>query len=87
MWQADLSVSRPFILEAGLRLEFRAEAYNLLNHPQFADPVSFLSNPMFGMAGSSLNMMMGTGTPTSGQSPMFQGGGPRSVQLSLRLSF
>jgi hypothetical protein len=87
MWQADSSAGRYFALNEKLRLAFRAEAYNVFNHPRFSDPMPYLSNPLFGQAGSSLNLMMGSGSPTSGQSPAFQMGGPRSLQLSLRLSF
>ncbi|MGD0049016.1 MAG: TonB-dependent receptor [Bryobacteraceae bacterium] len=87
MWQADCSAGRSFALYEKLRLSIRAEAYNVFNHPQFADPMPDLSNPMFGQSGSSLNLMMGSGSPTSGQSPAFQMGGPRSLQLSLRLGF
>jgi hypothetical protein len=87
MWQADSSAGRSFALNEKLRLAFRAEAYNVFNHPRFSDPMPYLSNPLFGQAGSSLNLMMGSGSPTSGQSPAFQMGGPRSLQLSLRLSF
>lgn len=87
MWQADCSAGRSFALHEKLRLAFRAEAYNVFNHPQFADPMPYLSNPMFGQSGSSLNLMMGSGSPISGQSPAFQMGGPRSLQLSLRLGF
>jgi hypothetical protein len=53
----------------------------------FADPGRYLSSPMFGESSSPLNLMLGSGSPASGQSPAFQMGGSRSVQLSLRLSF
>jgi len=87
MWQADCSAGRSFVWHEKLRLSIRGEAYNIFNHPQFAEPMPYLSNPMFGQPGSSLNLMMGSGSPTSGQSPAFQMGGPRSLQLHLRLSF
>ena len=87
MWQANLSAERPFRLSDSLRLSLRAEAYNVFNHTQFADPVRYLSNPLFGQSTSALNLMMGSGSPASGQAPAFQSGGPRSMQLSLRLNF
>jgi hypothetical protein len=86
-WQSDVAAERLFRLTDGLRLSFRAEAYNVFNHAQFADPVRFLSNPLFGISQAPLNMMLGTGSPISGQTPAFQMGGPRSMQVSLRLSF
>jgi hypothetical protein len=87
MWQTDLSITREFRASEALRVAVRAEAFNLLNHPLFADPVSYRSNPLFGESTSPLNLMLGSGSPTSGQSPAFQMGGPRSVQVSLRVGF
>jgi hypothetical protein len=87
MWQLDCASERAFRFGDSLRLQFRAEAYNLANHPRFADPVRFLSNPLFGQSSSPLDLMYGSGSPSSGQSPPFQMGGARSMQLSLRLSF
>jgi hypothetical protein len=34
-----------------------------------------------------LNMMLGTGSPGSGLSPVLGSGGPREMQLGLRLRF
>lgn len=87
MWQADVALERGFAVGNDLRLTFRAEAYNVFNHAQFADPVRFLSNPMFGTSGSPLSLMMGSGSATSGQAPAFQMGAPRSMQGMLRFSF
>jgi hypothetical protein len=86
-WQADLAAERPIRLNQAVQLMLRVEAFNALNHVQFADPSRFLSNPMFGESSSPLNLMMGSGSPASGQAPAFLMGGPRSLQLSLRLSF
>jgi hypothetical protein len=87
MWQANVSAERPFRLTDSLRLSIRAEAYNVFNHAQFADPVRYLSNPLFGQSTSALNLMMGSGSPSSGQAPAFQSGGSRVMQLSLQLNF
>jgi hypothetical protein len=87
MWQADVAMERGFAVGGEMRLTFRAEAYNVFNHAQFADPVRFLSNPMFGASSSALSLMMGGGSATSGQAPAFQMGAPRSMQGLLRLSF
>jgi len=65
----------------------RAETFNALNQPAFADPVRFLADPLFGRSPSMLNLMLGSGTPSSGLTPAFQTGGPRSLQLVLRLHF
>lgn len=86
-WQSDVSLERPFRLTESARLALRADAFNVLNHPEFADPLRFLSNPLFGISGSPLNLMLGSGSPVSGETPAFLMGGPRSLQLSLRVSF
>jgi hypothetical protein len=52
-----------------------------------ADPVRFVANPLFGEPASMLNLMLGSGTPASGLAPMLQVGGPRSIQVGLRLRF
>jgi hypothetical protein len=87
MWQADASLSREFRPHEGLRAAFRVEAFNVFNHPLFADALRYRSSPLFGESTSPLNLMLGSGSPASGQSPIFQMGGPRSVQASLRVSF
>jgi hypothetical protein len=65
----------------------RLEAFNAFNHPNFADPVRYLTSPIFGQSPSMLNMMLGTGSPGSGLSPILQVGGPRSLQGSIRFVF
>ncbi len=87
MWQLDMALRRDFPLDERRSLQFRIEAFNALNHANFADPVAFLSSPLFGQSASMLNMMLGTGSPASGLTPVFQNGGPRSVQLMLRFRF
>ena len=87
MSQLDLAVSRNFRIGAKLALELRVDAFNALNHANFADPVRYLDNPLFGQSPSMLNMMLGTGSPGSGLSPLLGSGGPRMLQLGLRLHF
>jgi len=87
MWQADLALRREFRWTEQRRFEIRVEAYNLFNHPNFADPVRFLDSPIFGQSISMLNLMLGTGSPGSGLSPILQTGGPRTFQATLRFRF
>jgi len=87
MWQIDLALHRDFQVAERRSLQFRIEAFNTLNHPNFGDPVPFLSSPLFGQSPSMLNMMLGTGSPGSGLTPLFQNGGARSVQVMLRFRF
>ncbi|MGP8243641.1 MAG: carboxypeptidase regulatory-like domain-containing protein [Bryobacteraceae bacterium] len=87
MWQADFSASRGFRLDDLRSLELRADVYNLFNHPNFGDPVRYLDNPLLGQSTSMLNMMLGTGSPGSGLSPLLGAGGPRGAQLEIKLRF
>lgn len=87
MHQVDAALRRPLLASERCSLLFRIEVFNLFNHPNFADPVRFLASPLFGVAPSMLNRMLGTGSPGSGLTPAFQTGGARSFQFSLRLSF
>jgi Carboxypeptidase regulatory-like domain/TonB dependent receptor len=86
-WQIDASLSRRFVLTERLGLELRADAYNATNHPAFGDPVRYLDSPLFGESASHLNMMLGRGSPRSGLAPLLQVGGPRTMQVGLRLTF
>ncbi len=87
MAQLDLALRREFTFSEKRSLQFRVEAFNIFNHPGFADPQRYLVNPLFGQSTSMLNLMLGTGTPASGLAPIFQTGGARSVQLTARFRF
>jgi hypothetical protein len=83
LWQCDLAIRREFPLHEGLRLQFRAEAFNLLNRANFGSiQNSLLVGPaLFGVATNTLNSQLG------GLNPLYQIGGPRSLQLALKLIF
>jgi hypothetical protein len=90
--QWDFAVHRDFPIHESLKLQFRAEMFNVLNHPNFGQPIGNLgtrtgANPLFGkstnMLGQSLNGNPGGG----GFSALYQIGGPRSIQLALKLTF
>lgn len=87
MSQVDFSLSREFKKGEHKALTLSVEAFNVFNTPNFADPVKYLDNPLFGHSTSMLNMMLGTGSPGSGLAPLLQVGGPRVLQLSLRARF
>jgi hypothetical protein len=79
--QLDLSIRRAFRLAERLLLEAKLDAFNVLNHPNFANPSGILNDPNFGVS----TQMLGRGL--GGLSPLYQIGGPRSLQLSLKLRF
>lgn len=85
--QLDLAVRRQFALNERTRLQLRAEVFNVFNHPNFGDPVGDLQSRLFGLSTQTLARSLGSGGINGGLSPLYQVGGPRSVQLALRLGF
>ena len=79
--QVDVTLRRRFTLAGRLSAQLRAEVYNLLNHPNFANPGPGL------VATQTLAQSLGTGGFLGGMIPLYQVGGPRSIQLGLRLDF
>jgi hypothetical protein len=49
---ADLNLYKSFVPKEGMRLEVRAEMFNLTNHPRFGQPNSFVGDPLFGTISS-----------------------------------
>jgi hypothetical protein len=103
LWQFDLALRRQFNLTERLRFQFRAEAFNLFNHPNFGDPGTdmfgfsrmlgfafggqlFPLDPPFGRSPSMLARSL-SGGGTGGLNPLYQVGGPRSLQFALKLLF
>ncbi len=84
-WQMDLAVRREFPLHENLKLQFRAEAFNIFNHPNFGTINSYYCSPgpgcTFGQPTATLANSLGI------LSPLYQQGGARSIQLALKLQF
>jgi hypothetical protein len=87
MAQLDLAVQREFRVRDRYAAQLRVEAFNAFNQANFGNPVAFLSDPTFGRASAMLNQFLGTGGPSTGLVPAFQIGGPRSMQIAVRLRF
>jgi hypothetical protein len=87
--QWDFAVHRDFPIHEKLKLQFRAELFNVLNHPNFGPPVADLSNSaQFGRATQMLGQSLAGGNLGSGAlDPLYQVGGPRSIQFALKLFF
>lgn len=85
--QIDFTVRRTFTFGERWKLQFRAEFFNLLNHPNFGSPDPFLLNPLFGQSTQMFGRGLGLGGVNGGLNPLYAVGGPRSTQLALRLVF
>src|SRR5262249_23348185 len=85
--QADLGVQRQFQLAEPVRLLFRTEFFNIFNHPNFGNPANVLTDGLFGRSTQTLASGLGSGGANGGFSPLYQIGGPRSIQLALKLVF
>ncbi|MGA3264530.1 MAG: TonB-dependent receptor, partial [Terracidiphilus sp.] len=86
-WQADFAVHRQFHLTKKAGLQFRAEMFNVFNHPNFAPPNNLVGYALFGQSTQTLGSSLGAGGGNGGFNPLYQIGGPRSVQLALKLKF
>ncbi len=100
--QIDFSIHRKVKLSEKTNLVARIDVFNVLNHPNFGDPGAdvpsgdLLCLAVIGNGTCFLNSNFGRsrsmfGTSISrfggGFNPLYQIGGPRSIQLSLKLHF
>jgi hypothetical protein len=96
--QTDVALRRRFNLSERVKLDVRAEYFNVFNHPMFGLPGSQCApddqwsygggsmNPDFGKVCSTANLDAGGGGG-SGQSALYAPGGPRSAQFTLKMIF
>jgi hypothetical protein len=78
-WRNFAAVSRSRVAalistEKRSRVKFRSEFFNIPNHPNFGPANNVLTSALFGYSTQSLASSLGSG-------------GPRSIQLALKLQF
>jgi hypothetical protein len=90
----DLSLTKNTSIGGRATLQLRVDFFNLLNHPNFANPllpnfaVDFLQNGIDPATNRGKEYLPLTATPDVGSgNPFLGGGGPRSIQIAARLSF
>jgi hypothetical protein len=88
----DLSVTKGWRFKERLTVQFRAEMFNVLNHPNFANPWDGTSGygPAGGFSDPSVPGNFGCGCATPDQAaanPVLGSGGARDIQLGLKLIF
>jgi hypothetical protein len=81
MAQVNLAARREFRFSEQAKLQFRAEAFNVLNHPNFGYIDRYLQDAAFGTATQMLNQSLAT------MASQYQQGGPRSMQFTLMVLF
>jgi hypothetical protein len=83
----DFSVAKNWHFGERFRAQFRAEFFNIFNHPNFANPYGGQNG--FGFNDPSApGFGCGCATPDiAAANPAVGSGGPRSVQLGLKLTF
>jgi hypothetical protein len=91
--QFDFSLFKRTQLTERLNMELRFEGYNILNHPNFANPYlpnfgAFVSNSSFNNngVGTGTSALTATGDVGIGY-PFLGSGGPRSLQLAAKFTF
>ncbi len=98
--QMDISLRRSFSLTEKVGLQFKADIFNIFNHPNFSNPVTTLysryssglllpsiPNPSFGLSQSMVGRGGGSTGIIGGLNSLYQAGGPRSIQFSVKLLF
>jgi hypothetical protein len=79
--QINSAIRRDFPIRGDIRLSFRAEAFNVLNQPNFGYIDPTLTDLQFGESIQMLNSSLAS------VSSLYQQGGARSMQFSLKLGF
>ncbi|MGB9458396.1 MAG: TonB-dependent receptor [Bryobacteraceae bacterium] len=85
--QLDLGLHKTVRINERFAVQFRAELFNVYNHPNFATPAASGNNLL--TAGSSFGQAQEMANASSGGLllPLFNSGGPRSIQFALKVLF
>jgi hypothetical protein len=84
----DLSITKSFVFKERLTAQFRAELFNVLNHPNFANPYGGSNGFNENDPSSPSNFGCGCATPDQAAgNPVLGTGGNRAIQLGLKLLF
>ncbi len=85
-WQVDSGLSKTIPLGERVRAEFRAEFYNVFNHPQLGQPQATFNPANTSGFGSIINTINLNTAIVSPITPVGSGT-PREIQFALRLDF
>jgi hypothetical protein len=86
----DLSVTKSWKFREKLTAQFRAEFFNILNHPNFTNPYGSSNGFGPGLYSDPSSTVLGCGCATpdqAGGNPVLGSGGNRAIQLGLKLIF
>jgi Carboxypeptidase regulatory-like domain/TonB-dependent Receptor Plug Domain len=79
--QTNITIRRDIHLTDRWNMQFGAEIFNVSNRPNFGYIDPYLTDLLFGQSTKMLNQSFG------GTGALYQQGGPRSIQFSLKLTF
>ena len=101
--QWDLAIHKDTKIAEKLTLQLRAEFFNILNHPNFSNPLlpAFIADPASNISSSCGCGFHANGTREVGNggyqvvatgdvgigNPFLGGGGPRGIQLAAKFTF
>ncbi|MCU1270856.1 MAG: hypothetical protein JWN74_2150 [Acidobacteriaceae bacterium] len=92
----DLAIYKDTVITERLKMQLRAEFFNIVNHPNFANPFLplFIADPAqngFALNGSREVGTSGYALGATGDvgigNPFLGGGGPRGIQLAAKFTF
>ena len=90
----DFAIFKNTNLGERMKMQFRADFFNIFNHPNFSNPVlpsfavDFLANGIDPVTNRGTGFLQTTATPDVGiGNPFLGGGGPRNIQLAVKFTF